>query len=508
MSKIFPNSIDDISPADWAKTPESVKHLVKNLIGQMSQRISSLEEQCKELKAENQLLQERINLNSKNSSKSPSQDLTTGFKPKSKAGQKKKAGGQPGHKGHERPMYPIEQCQSVQDYYPEQCIECGAVLSREVGEMYRVQVVEIPKVVPKVSEHRFHCRGCEHCGAVTRASDESIINGSGYGERVAAHVAILSGQYRQSHQMVQELMDDFFGVKLSVGSIHRLREESSQSVAQAVESAHDYVQRQDSVNMDETSFAQGNGDGNNPNNRKGWLWVMVTPLVSYFGVFLGRSRAVCQQMLGEAYTGIVGSDRYSAYANLNLEQRQICWAHLKRDFTRISERTGVSGELGQGLLEQQKALFELWYQVRDGTLKRKDFISLVAPIQREIHSLLEEGAGYDLSQGEKTPLAKTARSCIQLLKVESAFWTFVNIEGIEPTNNAAERALRPAVLWRKNSFGSRSKAGSLFVSRMLTVVTTLRAQNRSVLDYLTDACRAARSGRPTPSLLPIDSATP
>jgi len=508
MSKTSPNSINDISPADWDKTPERVKHLVKNLIEQMSQRIGALEEKCRELQAENQLLEERINLNSKNSSKSPSQDLNKGFKPKPKEGQKKKAGGQSGHKGHERPMYPIEECQIVQDYYPEECIECGAALSTEVGEVYRVQIVEIPKVLPEVSEHRFHCRGCECCGAVTRAWDGDIINGSGYGHRVAAHVAVLSGQYRQSHQMVQELMDELFGVKISIGSINRLREESSKALVQAVEIAQEYVRSQRSVNMDETSFAQGNGDGNNPNNRKGWLWVMVTPVVSYFGVFLGRSRAVCQQMLGEAYKGIVGSDRYSAYANLNLEQRQICWAHLKRDFTRMSERTGVSGDLGRGLLAQQKALFELWYQVRDGTLERQDFMSLVAPIQQEIHCLLEEGAGYDISQGEKTPLAKTARTCMQLLKVESAFWTFVSIEGIEPTNNAAERALRPAVLWRKNSFGSRSKAGSLFVSRMLTVVTTLRSQNRSVLDYLTEACGATRTGEPVPSLLPIDTATP
>jgi transposase len=508
MSKTSPNSIDDISQTDWDKTPESVKRLVKNLLGQMGQRIGSLEERCSELEAENQLLKERINLNSRNSSKSPSQDLNKGFKPKPKEGQKKKAGGQPGHKGHERPLYPIEQCQVVQDHYPEKCLECGSKLHDEVGEVYRVQVVEIPKIVPEVSEHRFHCRGCEHCGAVRRAWDEDIINGSAYGERVAAYVAILSGQYRQSHQMVQQLMEDFFGVKISVGGINRLREESSKALAQAVEAAHDYVQNQDSVNMDETSFAQGNGDGNNPSKRKGWLWVMVTPWVSYFGVFLGRSRAVCQQMLGEAYEGIVGSDRYSAYANLDLEHRQICWAHLKRDFIRISERRGVSGELGRGLLKQQKALFELWYQVRDGTLNRKDFISLVTPIQSAIHCLLEEGARYDISQGEKTPLAKTTRTCLQLLKVEPAFWTFVTIEGIEPTNNAAEQALRPAVLWRKNSFGSRSEAGSLFVSRMLTIVTTLRSQNRSVLDYLTEACRAARNGNSAPSLLPIDSPTP
>lgn len=310
---------------------------------------------------------------------------------------------------------------------------------------------------PEVSEHRFHVRQCECCGAYSRAWDEGIINGSGYGERVAAHVAVLSGQYRQSHRMVQELLHELFGVKISVGSINRLRQESSDALCQVVEEAHRYVQAQGNVHLDETSFAQGNGDGKNPQGRKGWLWVMVTPLVSYFAVFLGRSQAVCQQLLGEGFKGIVNSDRFSGYNALAIEGRQLCWAHLKRDFTRIAERTGVAGELGKALLEQQKLLFEYWYRVRDGTLSRNEFVSLVAPIRQRVHTLLSEGAGYAIAKDEKTPLAKTVRTCQQFLKVEPALWTFVTTVGIEPTNNAAERALRPAVLWRKNSFGSQSE---------------------------------------------------
>jgi transposase len=508
MSKSDPHSINEISAEDWEKTPESVKRLIKNLMEQMGRRFEALEGQCAALKAENEMLLEHLQRNSKNSSQPPSQDIAKGFKAKPKAEGKKKPGGQAGHEGHGRALYPIEQCQSVQDYYPKRCIECGEVLRGTEGEPYRVQMVELPKIVPQVAEHRFHCRECEHCGVITRAWDEKIINGSGYGDRVVAHVAVLSGQSRQSHQMVQELMDELFGIKLSVGSINRLRRQSSDAVAQVVDAAHEYVRSQFQVNIDETSFAQGNGDGHNPSNRKGWLWVMVTPLVSYFGVFLGRSQAICQQMLGEAFDGIVSSDRYSAYTPIALDKRQICWAHLKRDFTQIAERSGVSGQLGQALLAEQKALFELWYQVRDGTLCRSEFALLVVPIQQQIRSLLTEGASYAIAKGEKTPLAKTVRTCEQLLKVQPAFWTFVTTPGVDPTNNAAERALRPAVLWRKNSFGSQSQAGSLFVSRMLTVVTSLRSQNRPVLDYLVDVCRAARQGQIPPSLLPTACSTP
>jgi transposase len=506
MSKNDPNTIDEISAQDWETTPESVKRLIPNLMEQMGRRVAALEEQCAALKAENQMLKEQLKRNSKNSSKPPSQDIAKGFKAKVEG--KKKRGGQAGHEGHQRPMYSIEQCQSVQDYYPERCIKCGEILGGKEGEPYRVQIVEIPKIAPEVAEHRFHCRECEHRGVVTRAWDEEMVNGSGYGDRVVAHIALLSGQYRQSHRMVQQLMDEVFGVKLSVGSINQLRQESSDAIATVVHDAHEYVRNQAQVNMDETSFTQGNGDGNNPSKRKGWLWVMVTPLMSYFEVFLGRSQAMCQQMLGESFDGIIGSDRFSAYAYLDLEQRQICWAHLQRDLTQIAERSGVSAQLGQALLSEQKALFDLWYQVRDGTLPRCEFAVLVVPIQQQIHDLLIEGASYDIARDEKTPLAKTVRTCQQLLKVESALWTFVTTEAVEPTNNAAERALRPAGLWRKNSFGSQSQAGSLFVSRMLTVVTTLRSQNRPVLDYLVDACRAARNGQLPPSLLPAASSSP
>lgn len=496
--------IEEISPEEWEKTPESVK----GLVGLLVKRLEQLERQYEELKAENQLLKEQVKQNSQNSSKPPSQDMGKGFKPKEKASGKKKAGGQPGHEGHERRLYPIEQCQSVTDHYPDTCIECGEPLSGEDGTPYRVQIVELPKVVPLVSEHRFHALCCAQCGRYTRAWNEEIINGSGYGERVAAQVGVLSGQYRQSHRMVQELLRELFGIEISVGSINRLRQQTSEALAEVVAAAHGYVQAQPHVNVDETSFAQGNGDGQNPTGHKGWLWVMVTPWVSYFTVFLGRSQQMCERLLGEHFNGYVSSDRFSAYNGLSLDKRQICWAHLKRDFTRIAERSGVSGSLGQALLEQHKHLFELWHRVRDGTVSRSEFATRVVPIRQQIGSLLSEGAGCAIAQREKTPLAKTVRTCQQLLKVEPALWTFVTTEGIEPTNNAAERALRPAVLWRKTSFGSQSEAGSLFVSRMLTVVTTLRAQNRPVLDFLVDVCRATRKGLPAPSLLPVDAVTP
>jgi transposase len=177
---------------------------------------------------------------------------------------------------------------------------------------------------------------------------------------------------------------------------------------------------------------------------------------------------------------------------------------LKRDFTKIAQREDrFSARIGKALLKAEKDLFRRWHQLRQGTLSRGQFIEVVEPIRLKVKSLLEKGANYECQKKENSPRAKTARTCQQLLKVEPAMWLFVTTEGVEPTNNASERALRSGVLWRKNSYGSQSQAGSEFVGRMLTVVTSLRLQKRPVLDFLAQACRAKRLNQSPPSLLPI-----
>jgi hypothetical protein len=245
--------------------------------------------------------------------------------------------------------------------------------------------------------------------------------------------------------------------------------------------------------------------GKIPTPTRAWLWVAVTPLITFFCVMLSRSTAAAQSLLGENYLEILNSERYNAYNWVDVDQRQLGWAHLKREFTKISERSGVSRQLGRDLLAQQKKLFRAWRRVRDGTLTRSEFQALVLPLRQRVRDLLEQGAEYPIGSKEKTPLAKTVRTCRQLLKVEPALWLFVTVEGLEPTNNAAERAIRPAVLWRRTSFGSQSEAGSVFVARMLTVVTSLRSQNRNVLDFMTEAVRASRQGSSPPSLLPQEN---
>jgi transposase len=498
MDENCPAYQQQISQEDWEKTPASVKLLV----AQMGQRIEQLEQNYAELLITQQQLSEKINRTSKNSSSPPSQDPLNICKQQQKRKSGKKRGGQKGHDGHSRLLYPIEQCSQTIDHHPKTCGCCGEQLSGEDVNPYRHQIVELPPISPLVVEHRLHQLVCQQCGKTTRATLPVDVNKSGYGARVVATVAVLSGLYRHSQRMVQTAMQDLFGISMSLGTVNRLRQEASLAVQEVVDEAKKYIQHQPVVGADETSFDQANVDGCNPQQRQAWLWVAVTPLVTFFEITLSRGSQAARQLLGEKFRGILLSDRHGAYNWVDLERRQLCWAHLKREFIKISDRPGVSAQLGMALVNQQEKLFELWHRVRDGTLARQEFQILVQSIRTLVQSLLQEAADYSIGSREKTPLAKTVRTCRQLLKVEPAMWLFVTTEGVEPTNNASERAIRPAVIWRRTSFGSQTQAGSTFVQRMLTVVTTLKSQKRNVLEFMTIAVVAARGGTIAPSLLP------
>ncbi len=327
-------TIAKLSEADWENTPIPVQRLVMNLLERvehLEQQVQQLQNENRELRAENaqlraenaqlkqenaqlklenQGLREQLARNSQNSSQPPSQDPPRKFTPKTKPKSKKRRGGQPGHVGHERKLYPPEQCQSIEQHYPSHCIDCGQPLQGEDPAPVRLQIVDIPPLEPLVVEHRFHARVCTCCGQSTRAFEEAIVNGSGYGERLSAVVALLSSESRQSHAMVQRLLLELFEIELSIGSINRLRQEMSEAVAEVVTEAHQYVQQQPTVGSDETSFTQGNGDGQNPTKKQGWLWVLVTPLVCYFQVSLSRAQTAAQALIGTPFLGNLISDRY------------------------------------------------------------------------------------------------------------------------------------------------------------------------------------------------------
>lgn len=491
MDKQQLHSTEFFTTEEWDLTPQGVKDFVV----QQQKRIEQLEKQLESLA-------EKVNTNSQNSGIPPSTEIVKPDKKKSQKKKKRNRGGQKGHLGYSRELYPEGDCKDIKNHVPEVCNCCGEKLSGEDENPYRHQIVEIPPIELEIIEHRLHQLECNHCGSLTRAKLPEGVCESGYGATVVALVSLMSGVYRHSHRMIVSAMDDYFGVKISLGTVNRLRKEASAALSAAVVEAKSYIQSSPMVNADETGFTQGNADGRNPMKRKAWLWVAVTPLISYFQVALSRSTAAAMDLLGKNFAGILGSDRYGSYNWVDVKKRQICWAHLKREFQKISERSGTSRQVGRDLMAQEKKLFRLWRRVRDGTLSRKEFQLLVLPIRSKVEKILTETAEFEIGSREKTPWAKTVRTCRQLLKVETALWLFVEVEELEPTNNSAERAIRPAVLWKKTSFGSQSENGSIFVARMLTVVSSLRSQNRNVLEFIRETIRAHRLRFSTPSLVP------
>jgi transposase len=289
-----------------------------------------------------------------------------------------------------------------------------------------------------------------------------------------------------SKRTTQQAMEEIFGVPMSVGTVSQLAQATTVALAAPVEEAQTYVREQAVAHLDETSWPQA--------GKRAWLWVAVTSWVTVFVGRLSRGGLVARELLGETFAGILVTDRYSAYNWYPVRWRQLCWAHLLRDFEAMRVRGGRSEEIGEALLAQAHQMLTWWHRVREGTLKRSTFRFYMSPLRREVERLLEAGSHCGVP--------KTAGTCRDILKRREALWTFVQVAGVEPTNNAAERSIRPGVLWRKGSVGTQSAAGSRFVESMLTVVSTLKQQQRNIFAYLTAVCEAALRREAAPSLLP------
>jgi len=465
-----------ISQSDWQGTPVAVRQLVQTLlatVGQMQQEVAQLREQ--------------VNKNSQNSSKPPSSDPPSVKRKPPAAKGKRKRGGQPGHEGRGRPLKPAEQVSRFVVSRPHECVHCGTLLLGYDPQPSRHQVTELPRIEPEIIEYQVHSLSCVACGQQTRGQWPAAMPTGSFGPRVQATTGYLSGRFGVSHRDIQELMDTLFGVAMGLGTVSAQEHRLSQALVAPVQEAQAFLQQQPAVNVDETSWRE--------EAQACWLWVASTPEVALFLLQASRSQQGVVALLGTDYAGIVGSDRHSAYNGLADECRQMCWSHLQRDFQALVDRGGESAMMGRLLLNQAKQMFSLWHRVRDGTFPRSAYQTAMQPIRQEVEALLELATLL-------VPHRQTQATCRNLLQHKTALWRFVDHEGVEPTNNAAEQALRRGVLWRKRSFGTQSQAGSRFVERLLTVVISLRRQHRHVLDFLTEACRAFGSGLPMPSLLP------
>jgi transposase len=485
-----------IMDTDWAATPPAVRAFIRACLF----TIHLQQEQIAQIQAANAALQQRVadlearlNQHSQNSSKPPSADPPSAPPRPSKTPRGRRAGGQPGHPRHDRPDPDPDHIDQVRDHYPPLCPTCQIPLAHDRQDACAVQtqyVWELPLVGPEITAHHYHTICCPGCGDLVTAERPVDVPAGAFGPRTAAAITILHGDYHLSDRTVARLLHDFFGLPLSLGSVVTLQQHGSAALAPVYDQVHTAVQLSDRCNVDETSWKEA--------GKARWLWTMVTAIATLFSVASSRNGPALRQLLGASYAGIVTSDRHKPYLALNPARHQLCWAHLIRNFQALVDRGGRLAVWGADLLELSRVVFRLWHLYREGTISRETLQAVMAPIQAAVHVLLSQGSRRcDAPEG----------MCQELLKHEEALWTFVREERVEPTNNAAEQALRGAVIWRKGCFGAHSAEGNRFVERILTVSATCRKQQRHLLTFVTEAIEAHWAGRPAPILLSTSMTT-
>jgi transposase len=455
-----------ITAEQMASLPPEFRALLQAVIDHYERRVAALEAELTALKQELGATKKTP----RNSSLPPSTQHPHAKPPTDKPKSKKKRGGQPGHAKHERPLIPTDECDKVERLKPAECRRCGTHLTGRDPQPLRHQVWELPEIRPLVTEYRRHRLTCRDCGAVTCGELPAGVPSGQAGPRLIAFAALLMGSFRQSKRKTALFLTNILNTPCSSAWVVKLQHHATAALRPAYDDLVARLPEQGRLNIDESPHKQG--------SLKTWLWTFVATHFTVFALRLSRKTEELQAHIGQAFAGVVGCDRAKMY--VGLEHLQWCWAHLKRDFQALIDSGDAQAKrLGHDLMRELEAMFSLWHRVRDGTLSRRGFKSQMSPIRRQVEALLLRGAfsGNDRFQG----------MCDQLHRGRDNLWTFVDVEGVGPTNNDAERALRHAVIWRKLSFGTQSAAGSRFVETMLTVIETCRQQNKNAFAYVTQA---------------------
>lgn len=427
-------------------------------------------------------LEARLNKTPQNSSLPPSTQHPHARPPTANKQSRKNRGGQPGHQKYERALIPTEDCTQVIPLIPHECRRCGEKLSGSDPDPLRHQVWELPEMRPLVTEYQRHRLSCPCCGESTCAVlPEGVPRGQS-GPRLVAFVALLMAYFRQSKRRTALFMTSILNIPCCPALTIKHQNITTQALRPSYEQLATALPAQSHLHGDESPTKEA--------ATKAWLWTFVARNFTVFSLRASRAATTLTDLLGENFRGVMCCDRAKMYWQCG--NLQWCWAHLKRDFQALVEHPDPQVQrLGRDLLRPTEALFRHWARCRDGTLRRRGFERLLQPIQGEIENLLLRGYGTAVNG-----------MCRELYEHRAWLWTFVAVEGVEPTNNAAERSLRHAVIWRKLSFGTQSAAGSRFVETLLSVIETCRQQNRNVLDYVTRSVEAHFHGHKAPSLLP------
>ncbi len=432
-------------------------------------------------------LERRLNRSSRNSSQPPSAD-PPGVPPRrGKDASGRRQGGQPGHEGKGRPLLPAWAIDEVVDHWPDRC-ECGHEFTEgehvAVGEPVRHQVEELPPITVTVTEHRCQRVRCPGCGRRRRAQLPKGVSASAFGPRLQAAVATLSVRNRISRRDVVELCEQLFGSRISTGTVEAMLARIADALEAPCNDLLDRLRASAAVHMDETGWRTA--------GERRALWGIFDNRHAYLHVATDRHEDHAKNLLADT-TAIVTSDRWWAYTHLPLARRQICWAHLVRDFKAHAEGLACEQEFGKHGLHVCGRVFWAW-EIYQHTHDRPQLQLTIRQLQREFKPIVRRYAG-------KSPRYKYCRGMARnLLKAWPALWTFARHPGVEPTNNHAERALRSAVIYRKLSLGSQSDGGEQRVARLLSAHTTCRLQRRPLHTYLADTLAAHNRGDPAPLL--------
>jgi len=433
------------------------------------------------------VLEAKLGQNSSNSSQPPSKDTPEQRRNRDKGKPSgRKRGGQPGHKPQSREMLPPEKVTHIENHYPHECEECGSPLDAISDlEPWRHQVLDLPEIRPEVIEHRLHTGHCEECGHRTRAPLPTGVPPSMFGPRLLALVALLTGTCRVSRRQTVSFLNDVLGIRVSLGALSEAEQRVSDAVAPAVAEALLFVRAQPVKHVDATTWATAGAYRA--------LWTVSTTLVTVFMITRDGTQGTVQRLLAQA-RGLLVTDRATVFGFWAMQRRQICWAHLLRKFASLVDRKGAGSQIARQLQGTAELIFHHWHRVRDGTMTRREFREWMTPVRQRVEWLLERGVALR-ARG-------VSGACADILAHRAALWAFVDRSDVEPTNNLAERDLRPFVQWRKTCFGTQSDRGERYAERIMTVTHTLRKQERSVFEYLHRACANQLYANPPESLLP------
>jgi transposase len=458
-----------------ARQPPEAQAIIRLLLAKIASLEAELEELRRQVKG----------ATPQNSSLPPSTQHPHAKPTPRKRSKKRKRGGQPGHKKHGRPLIPTEDCDDIKLLRPTECRRCGEKLSGNDPNPLRHQVWELPEIKPQVTEYQRHRLECDCCGETTCAALPPGVPQGQSGPRLIAFTALLMAYYRQSKRRTAEFLSTLLGQPCCAALAVKMQTVATEAARTGYEELVAELPSQDHINADETPTKEQNG--------KAWLWTFVAGVFTVFTIRPTREATAVDDFLTDAFHGVITCDRAKMY--WRAERLQWCWAHLKRDFQKLIDYGDSQAKrLGYDLRRQTCKLFEHWAEFRDGKISRVALWRRMAPVRREVERLLLRG----LHSGNKSLVGM----CRELHEHRDWLWMFLYHDGVEPTNNAGERSLRHAVIWRKLSFGTQSAAGSRFVETMLTVIETCRQQHRSAFGYLTDAIQAHFNGQRTPSLLP------